>query len=118
MLCRVALVRSTTPCNIPEDAILHSHHRDNFKSYLCNITITRFLYYVRIEVVMMMTVMWYRMSLVIPNVSKEHITSIYRVVRICELGAMLALSSRLMPHPRRQHSSGCYVCMYSYSFGF
>jgi hypothetical protein len=33
MLHRVALVR-TTRYNIPEDAILHSHHRENLKSYI------------------------------------------------------------------------------------
>jgi hypothetical protein len=42
MLCRVALVSSSetsflpraTPRNIPEDAILHSHRRENLKSYI------------------------------------------------------------------------------------
>jgi hypothetical protein len=29
-----------TRCNIPEDAILHSHHRENLKSYL-----TYFIYF-------------------------------------------------------------------------
>jgi hypothetical protein len=33
MLRRVALVRSATRRNIPEDTILHSHRRENLKSY-------------------------------------------------------------------------------------
>jgi hypothetical protein len=33
MLRRVALVR-TTRRNIPEDGILHSHRRENLKSYI------------------------------------------------------------------------------------
>jgi hypothetical protein len=32
MLRRVALARATQ-CNIPEDIILHSHRRENLKSY-------------------------------------------------------------------------------------
>jgi hypothetical protein len=34
MLCRVALVRTrATRRNIPEDTILHSHRREDLKSY-------------------------------------------------------------------------------------
>jgi hypothetical protein len=35
MLRHVALVR-TTWRNIPEDTILHSHHRENLKSYMAD----------------------------------------------------------------------------------
>jgi hypothetical protein len=34
MLRRVALVTRTTRHNIPEDAILHRHRRENLKSYI------------------------------------------------------------------------------------
>jgi hypothetical protein len=34
MLRRVALVRRATRPNIQEDTILHSHRRENFKSYI------------------------------------------------------------------------------------
>jgi hypothetical protein len=37
MLRRVALVRAT-PNNIPEDAIFHSHRRENLKSYKVTLT--------------------------------------------------------------------------------
>jgi hypothetical protein len=33
MLRRVALLTRTTRRNIPEDSILHSHRRENLKSY-------------------------------------------------------------------------------------
>jgi hypothetical protein len=36
MLHHVTLVRRATQHNLPEDGILHSHHRENLKSYIDN----------------------------------------------------------------------------------
>jgi hypothetical protein len=36
MLCCVALIRATRR-NVPEDTILHSHRRENLKSYTANV---------------------------------------------------------------------------------
>jgi hypothetical protein len=100
----LALIRATR-CNIPEDAILHSHRHENLKSNillacysLANFPLSELeTGYVTFEVFMAVTMKYVVfldvVALVRNNASEECIAFIIRVTRIRELGTELALTS-------------------------
>jgi hypothetical protein len=67
-----SVLTRATRRNNPEDTILHSHRRENLKSYMNN----------------SVSGMWHRVGLLIRDVSEEHLASIFRMETIRELGTL------------------------------
>jgi hypothetical protein len=80
--------------NIPEDAILHSHRRENLKSYnLHDVFISKHIFIYISKECRLLEMSCY-VAIVRADVSEERIASIIRLERICELGTMLAISRK------------------------
>jgi hypothetical protein len=78
-----SVLTRATRRNNPEDTILHSHRRENLKSYK-----TRFIWR------MASSVMLRRVILIRTDISKELSASFIKVIGIGELGTTLAVTSK------------------------